>query len=207
MRLSSPFLRHSELGRQYAFAMNQQNSKDLGDEANEMLRAFVRRLVDDSDQTQTAELLGISQGYLSEFLSSKRGGGGRIVMGLARLDPRQLIVALGGIAPTGGGTIGADLESVARSILKKRGWGDGEIDAVRDATTITRLPGAENAFVLANVWERALRGELVEGIGPTPAPAKLGPEEAERPSPVPPVLPQASSPPEESEIVEAEFDK
>lgn len=64
----------------------------------ERLRELVREIVaeDYSSQQKAANALGVSQGFLSEFLSKKRGAGPKLFESLSRLYPGRFSAVFGG---------------------------------------------------------------------------------------------------------------
>lgn len=62
---------------------------------SELLRAFIN---DVGGQAAAAKAIGISQGYLSEVLSGNRGGGGKLIRGLAKYRPEIAELMMTGVS-------------------------------------------------------------------------------------------------------------
>lgn len=59
----------------------------------DMLRSFIGEM---GGQSAAAKALGVSQGYLSEFLGGKRGGGQKLIRGLGKYRPEIVELFLTG---------------------------------------------------------------------------------------------------------------
>jgi predicted transcriptional regulator len=73
-------------------------AKAFDDEINERLRDLAREMVRtrfDGNQSQLAEYLGVSGGFVSDFLNKKRGAGLETLSGLGRFAPLELLDILG----------------------------------------------------------------------------------------------------------------
>lgn len=63
---------------------------------NKVARDLVRMVIKDKGgQPQAAKAIGVAQGYLSDFIHGNRGGGGKILRGLARLYPERALELIG----------------------------------------------------------------------------------------------------------------
>lgn len=72
------------------------SGKRLDDASQTKLRSLVREIIQEAGgQKPAAAQLGVSQGYLSEFLSGSRGGGSKLLRGLATLKPSAFADAMG----------------------------------------------------------------------------------------------------------------
>jgi transcriptional regulator with XRE-family HTH domain len=64
---------------------------------NDLARRMVRDLIKQrGGQQAAADALGVTQSYLSDFLSERRGGGTKILKGLARLQPESGVALMMG---------------------------------------------------------------------------------------------------------------
>lgn len=73
-------------------------AKAYDDEINETLRSLARTIIQrdfDGIQNKLAEAVGLSPGFVSEFLSGKRGAGLDMLTGLGRISPHILLRVLG----------------------------------------------------------------------------------------------------------------
>lgn len=78
----------------------QHGSKSLDPEQNRRLRELAQRVLDrcKGSQTEAAKQIGVSQGFLSEFMSEVRGAGPRLFAGLALLFPDEAMAIMTGRA-------------------------------------------------------------------------------------------------------------
>jgi transcriptional regulator with XRE-family HTH domain len=72
--------------------MAEPNVREFPDDVNATLRALARSLASRFDtQREMAESLGVSAGYLSDFIHGKRGSGLNLLRGLGQIAPIELL--------------------------------------------------------------------------------------------------------------------
>jgi hypothetical protein len=72
-------------------------ARAVDDELNETLRTLVRELMRDrydGNASRIARELGVSQAFVSDLLSRKRGAGMALIRALARIDPERVLEAI-----------------------------------------------------------------------------------------------------------------
>lgn len=71
-------------------------AKAFDPEVNDALRSMARRIVASGvKQAVLADRIGVSAGFISDFLSEKRGGGMRVLTGLGRSYPLEFLELVG----------------------------------------------------------------------------------------------------------------
>lgn len=74
------------------------STKSFGAKKNEAVRSYIRKLINTKFggvQSDCAEAMGVQQGYLSEFMSGKRGAGMKLVMGAAAAAETSVAEVMG----------------------------------------------------------------------------------------------------------------
>lgn len=86
--MATPKVRHSDGGGVYSDVVAARGDKSLDPDTQARIVELLREFISDvGGQSAAAKALGISQGYLSEILSGNRGGGQKLLRGLARHRP------------------------------------------------------------------------------------------------------------------------
>lgn len=86
-------VRHSDSLKEYRSQVPKKKSDlSVQDRLREVVRSMVMEL---GGQKQSASRLGVSQGYLSEFISGGRGGGAKLFEAIAAKYPTKLADILG----------------------------------------------------------------------------------------------------------------
>lgn len=73
-------------------------AKAFDDETNQLLRALARQVLHDKcegKKIRLAEMIGVSGGYVSDFLNENRGAGLDMLTGLGKLAPLEFLGMLG----------------------------------------------------------------------------------------------------------------
>lgn len=141
------------------------DEKSLGEAANAELRRLLRETIASvGGQEKCAEAMGVSQGYLSDVVHGKRGVGAKVLAGLASLRPElasRLLLLRAGKRPVSLPreiVVPDAVRTLARSILEKRGWSEGEIAAGARRARLTSQTDAEDPIAVADAWELPLVG-------------------------------------------------
>lgn len=148
--MTTQIVHQSEGGSAYAFAMAKAGGKSLDPDmqaaAVRMLREFIESV---GGQATAAKQLGISQGYLSEVLNGNRGGGQKLLKGLARFRP-DIVALFMGTTPPEATTTHYDSEEAWRARARAEGFDpdDPEVTEVyrtafKDAETTIGFAAAE----------------------------------------------------------------
>lgn len=88
MQSATAKVRHSEGDALYSRVVPSHGDKSFDPETQAKVTALLRSYINEvGGQSAAAKALGISQGYLSEILSGNRGGGQKLIRGLAKHRP------------------------------------------------------------------------------------------------------------------------
>lgn len=140
-------------------------TKSLEESQNDAVRAVTRAIMDrdfEGKQLRAAPVFGVSQGYLGEFLSGRRGAGMKLLRGVANYAGVSIDQLMGNT-----GTVEGTVEVVrafaneryparaqAIALLVESGWSQEEADAAADSAHLAGHQ-AEGEPVL--VWVDRLR--------------------------------------------------
>jgi hypothetical protein len=146
----------------YPIAMPSHGGKSLAPDVQAKVTELVREFITEvGGQAAAAKALGISQGYLSEFLSGGRGGGGKLLRGLAKHRPEVVELMMTGVSRT---TTTLDPRYPNRAQAIKHLVDDGagtlaEVETAADAYAVA-LKSDSDPTVLE--WVRNIEGKLRE---------------------------------------------
>lgn len=141
---------------------------------NKLARVLVDELIKERKQPGAAKALGVSQGYLNDFKHGNRGGGGKILRGLAKLYPERAVELIGGTPlpqATAPDVVDQELSTPEAKKLEQRFLPEIEarypglgLPALRGLRTRPKLRG----FDLRTCWEALASVRFEErGVPPT----------------------------------------
>lgn len=145
----------------YPDAMPSHGGKSLAPDVQTKVTELVRDFITEvGGQAAAAKALGISQGYLSEFLSGGRGGGSKLLRGLAKHRPEVVELMMTGVVRTT--TLDPRYPNREQAIKHLVDDGAGtlaEVQAAADAYAVA-LKSDSDPTVLE--WVRNIEGKLRE---------------------------------------------
>jgi hypothetical protein len=150
-------------------------AKALDEDVNEQLRTFARGLLKNGrfeSQVALAKAMSVSPGFVSDFLSEKRGAGRELLVGLGRLAPLELLKILE-IDPRvivdlwGDGTGNGEIEMKAPDGLRRAARAAIELTGctpadAHQAALVVLAEWGERADADADWWLTKLRKKLPE---------------------------------------------
>ncbi len=174
--MATEIVHHSEDPETYPQEVGKRGDKSLDRPINEkviqMLNDYVNSV---GSQVEAARQMGFSQGYLSELLKGGRGGGAKLIKGLAKVGRVDILLAL--LAPTSAPpvitTTGYERyphRSAAIALMVENGEGTfEEIQAAADAVgsalySESDLPRLEWVEDIRAELRRKRRGEPHPGV-------------------------------------------
>lgn len=164
-------VRHSEGDAVYSPDVPNSGGKSLDTQVQAKVTELLRSFINDvGGQSLAAKKLGISQGYLSEVLSGNRGGGGKLIRGLAKYRPEIAELLVTGVSRAT--TLDPRYPNRDQAMRLLEEDGAGTPDEVRQAADAFAIALKSNEDLTVLEWvrsiDRALR-DIRRGRKPTGA--------------------------------------